>query len=198
MDARLLSRDLEARANLKRTFQLVLVASLVTNALLAAAWAMADRSVRYVFVPPEISQSFWVEGDRIGPEYLEQMGLFVLQLTKTVTPQSVDYQTSQLLRYAHPQAAADLERRTKAGALRLKGDNVSTTFGVRGVYRDPNPANFRVAFGGTYDTWFGATRVGSVPKTFMVVFAPSGSRFFVKDLVETSEKDPFTPLAAPQ
>ena len=196
MDSRLLSRDLEARANLKRSFQYILIASLATNVLLAAAYATADRSVREIFVPPEITQSFWVEGDKVSPEYLEQMGLFVVQLSKNVTPQSVDYQIAQLLRYAHPQSAADIERRAKAGALKIKGDNVSTTFSVRGVYLDGKTN--RVAFGGFLDTWFGAQRVASIPKTFMVAFAPSGSKFFVKDLQETSEKDPFTPVAAPQ
>lgn len=196
MDAKLLSRDLEARANLKRSFQYILVASLATNVLMATAFATSDRSVREIFVPPEITQSFWVEGGKVSPEYLEQMGLFVLQLSKTVTPQSVDYQVAQLMRYAHPQAAADIERRAKAGALKIKADNVSSTFSVRGVYMDAKA--HRVAFGGVLDTWFGTQRIASTPKTFMVAFASSGSKFFVKDLQETSEKDPFTPVAAAQ
>ena len=77
----------------------------LTLPTLAALALRASGRERVVLLPPAVHKSFWVEQDRVSPEYLEQMGYFLLQLILNVTPQSIDHQSRLLLQYAAPAAA---------------------------------------------------------------------------------------------
>lgn len=75
------------------TFLLVLlVGSTLVNLILATFAVRVSGRERIVVVPPSVHKTFWVEADRVSPEYLEEMGYFLMQLILNVTPQSVDHQ----------------------------------------------------------------------------------------------------------
>lgn len=188
--------DVEARAGVTKAFQLILGASLLINVFLAGAFFTMDRTVRTVIVPPEINKTFWVDGHNIGPEWLEQMGSWVISQYATVSPQTVDYQNSVILKLVHPSVNGELSVRFKMGANRLKQENMSKIFMPREVRISEKGQ--AVALIGTQMTFITDKRVpGDQVKAYLVVFDYDGSRTFIKELRETNPVRPFDPPNAP-
>lgn len=56
----------------------------ISSVLLMANLLLAFKNFFYkervVIVPPELHQSFWVEGNRVSNHYLEEMALFFAQV----------------------------------------------------------------------------------------------------------------------
>ncbi|WP_126448129.1 type IV conjugative transfer system protein TraE [Sulfuricystis multivorans] len=193
---RKLMADVEARAGVTKAFQMILIASLLTNVFMAGAFFTMDRTVRTILVPPEINKTFWVDGKHIGPEWLEQMGSWVISQYATVSPQSIDYQNSVLLKLVHPSVNGELAVRFKMGANRLKQENMSKIFMPREVRISEKDQ--AVALIGTQSTFIADKRVpGDEVKAYLVVFDYDGSRTFIKELRETSPVRPFDPPNAP-
>ena len=184
--------DVEARAGVTRAFQLILAASLLTNVFMAGAFVTMDRTIRTIFVPPEISKTFWVDGRTVGPEYLEQMGSWVVSQYATVSPATIDYQNSLLLKYVHPSVNGDLAIRFKVGANRLKSENMSKIFMPREVRISEKGQS--VVLIGTQITFIADKRVPNDElKAYLVGFDYDGSRVFIKELRETNPLKPFDP-----
>jgi len=188
-----LIKDIEARTGLGKIMQAILAVALLTNVILAAALLTMDRTVRTIFVPPEITKSFWVDGRKLSPEYLEQMGDWVVYNFATVTPSSVDFKASQILKYVHPSVHGDLAIRFKAGALRLKHESMSRFFFPKDIRI--SEAAQAVAFIGAQESWIADKRLpGDAIKAYLVVFDWDGSRATIKELRETDPTHPFEPL----
>ena len=188
--------DVEARAGVTKAFQMILAASLLTNVFMAGAFCTMDRTVRTILVPPEINKTFWVDGNHIGPEWLEQMGSCVISQYATVSPQTIEYQNSVLLKLVHPSVNGELAVRFKMGANRLKQENMSKIFMPREVRISEKGQ--AVALIGTQITFIADKRVpGDEVKAYLVAFDYDGSRTFIKELRETSPVRPFDPPNAP-
>jgi conjugal transfer pilus assembly protein TraE len=188
--------DVEARAGVTKAFQLILGASLLTNVFMAGTFFSMDRTVRTILVPPEVSKTFWVDGRSVGPEYLEQMGSWVVSQYATVSPATIEYQNSLLLKYVHPSVNGELAIRFKMGANRLKAENMSKIFMPREVRISEKGQS--VALIGTQVTFVADKRVpGDEIKAYLVAFDYDGSRVFIKELRETSPLKPFDPPNAP-
>lgn len=187
--------DVEARGGVSKAFQMILGASLLTNVFMAGAFVTMDRTVRTILVPPEINKTFWVDGRSIGPEYLEQMGSWVISQFATVSPATVEFQSNNLLKYVHPSIYGDLAVRFKMGANRIKAENLSKIFTPREVRISEKGQS--VAFIGLQTTWIADKRVpGDEMKAYLVTFDYDGSRVYIKELRETSPAKPFDPLNA--
>ena len=65
---------------------------------------------------------------RFSKEYLEEMAPYTAYLLLNVTPKTVDYQNSQLLKIVAPDYKDALEKELSLNALWVKKNNVSTTF----------------------------------------------------------------------
>mgnify|MGYP000048807848 FL=1 len=184
--------DVEARGGVSKAFQMILGASLLTNVFMAGAFATMDRTVRTILTPPEINKTFWVDGRTIGPEYLEQMGSWVIGQYATVSPSTIEYQGNTILKYVHPSIHGELAIRFKMGANRLKAENMSKIFIPREVRISEQGK--AVALIGSQSTWIADKRVpGDEMKAFLVAFDYDGSRVFIKELRETSLTRPFDP-----
>lgn len=189
-----ISAELKAKAGLGKLFQGVLAASLATNILMAAGFAGFDKSVRTIFTPPQITKSFWVEGEELSPEYLEQMGLWVIDLFANVSPSSIDYKIAQILRYVDPAIHGELQLRFKAGADRLKAENISKVFSPRDV--SISPSRQAIAFIGTQDVWLGDKKISTVQIAYLVRFSNANGMTTIRELRETDPKKPFDTPAA--
>ena len=184
--------DVEARGGVTKAFQMILGASLLTNVFMDGTFYTMDRTVRTILTPPEISKTFWVDGRTIGPEYLEQMGSWVIGQYATVSPSSIDYQGNLILKYVHPSIHGELAIRFKMGANRLKAENMSKIFIPREVRISEQGK--AVALIGSQSTWIADKRVpGDEMKAFLVAFEYDGSRVYIKELRETSLTRPFDP-----
>lgn len=184
--------DVEAKTGVTKFMQLVLVGSLLTNVLQAAGFLFLDKSVRTQLVPAEISRPFWVDGQRLSPEYLEQMGETVVMRYASVTPNSVDHNNQFILRYVSPSVHNELEIRLKATAGKIKQDAISRMFFPREI--KISEQHQAVAFVGQVETWVADKKVPVAEiKAYLVAFQFANGAVTIKELRETTEKDPFSP-----
>lgn len=184
-----LSEEIEFRSGFKMVFQAILALSLAINFLLAIGLAKADRTHRETMVPPTIHKSFWVEDEKVSPEYLEEMGLYIMQLALNNTPVSIDYSIERLLKYASPQAFGELEKVLKVTAVNMKRDGSSTFFSIRNV--TPNDKDNSIVFAGVLSTLIGDKKTSDTPKAYIVKFGYSAGRIFILEFRETDVKQPF-------
>jgi conjugal transfer pilus assembly protein TraE len=185
-----LSSDIQARLGISKAFQGILAISLLSNLFISGAFLVQDHTVRTLLVPPTITKSFWVDGHELGPEYLEQMGLWVVQQYASVTPSSIDFQNSQILKYVHPTVHGNLAIRFKIAAQKIKADSLSKYFFPREVRL--SEIGKMVAFVGVQETWIADKKVpDSVAKAYLVAFEYDGSNVTIKELRETNPDAPF-------
>jgi conjugal transfer pilus assembly protein TraE len=178
------------------TFLLVLlVGSTLVNLILATFAVRVSGRERIVVVPPSVHKTFWVETDRVSPEYLEEMGYFLMQLILNVTPQSVDHQAKVLLQYAAPAAFGELRTALLAAAERLKRDGAATVFSAQDVIVDERA--LKVGIRGQLTTFVSDRRVSDLAKGYAIEFQYSAGRLFLKAFRETSPNDPLETQSRP-
>lgn len=173
----------------------LLVGSMLVNVILAIFAARLSGHERVVVVPPAIHKTFWVDADRVSPEYLEQMGYYLIQLTLNVTPQSVDYQSKVLLQYAAPAAFGELRTALLAAAERLKRDGAATVFSAQDLSVDER--TLKVGVRGQLTTFISDRRVSDVPKGYAIEFQYTAGRIFLKSFRETNPNDPLETQSRP-
>lgn len=165
---------------------IVLVQILVTARLIGAE--------KTVLVPPEINRSFWVSGNAVSKEYLEEMAYWYAGLALNITPVVSDYQNNLFLKYAAPSEYGRLQAEMGARAEFLKKNNTATQFVVRSVTTDEK--NRRVALSGTLFTWTSDKKAGERNAVFMVGFKYMNGKLYVSDFKETSDQDLFGDAAS--
>ena len=167
---------------------MLLLAAMATNLILAVLVARMSGHERIVVVPPVVHKTFWLETDRVSPEYLEQMGYFLMQLTLNVTPQSVDHQSKVLLTYAAPAAFGELRTALAATAERLKRDGAATVFSAQDITVDER--TLKVGVRGQLTTYISDRRVSEAAKGYAIEFQYSAGRIYLKTFRETNANDP--------
>jgi conjugal transfer pilus assembly protein TraE len=165
---------------------IVLVQIIVTARLIG--------SEKTVLVPPEIKRSFWVSGNAVSKEYLEEMAYWYAGLALNITPATSEYQNSLFLKFAAPSEYGRLQAEMGARAEFLKKNNTATQFAVRSVTTDET--NLRVALSGTLYTWTSDKKAGERNTVFMVGFAHMNGKLYVSKFKETSDQDLFGDAAA--
>jgi conjugal transfer pilus assembly protein TraE len=167
---------------------ILLAVSMLATLLLAAHTLRQAGRERVVVVPPAIHKTFWVDAERASPEYLEQMGYFLAQLTLNVTPQSVEHQSRLLLLYAAPASWGDLRTAMAANAERIKRDGAATVFSPQDLQVDERTQ--RVGLRGLLTTFISDRRVSEVSKGYAIELQYAGGRILLKTFRETNPNDP--------
>lgn len=183
------SNEIAFRTGIKTIFQVFLLGSFVMNLMLSVALVSADRTHRETLVPPEIKKTFWVDDHAVSPDYLEQMGTFLLQLALNNTPPNVEYNAKMLLKYAAPASYGELEKQLLMNAKALKDSNASTLFSPRAV--SINEKDNSISYAGVLTTFIGDKRVSETQKNYLVRLRYSAGKIYVIDLRETDAKEPF-------
>ncbi|HFC6479512.1 TPA: type IV conjugative transfer system protein TraE [Neisseria meningitidis] len=120
--------ELAIRTGIKVFFWILLGMSIAVNLFLSATLLFKGTIVQTTLTPPEIRRSMTVSNIAFSKEYLEEMAPYTAYLLLNVTPKTVDYQNSQLLKIVSPDYKDALERELSLNALWVKKNNVSTTF----------------------------------------------------------------------
>lgn len=177
-------------ANHEIRFMRLLVAGLTVVVLIeAGAMLRLAGAEKTVLVPPEINRSFWVSGNAVSKEYLEEMAYWYAGLALNITPAVSDYQNSLFLKYAAPSEYGRLQAEMGARAEFLKKNNTATQFSVRNVTTDEK--DLKVALSGTLVTWTSDKKAGERNATYLVGFKFMNGRLYVSDFKETSDQNPF-------
>lgn len=125
--------ELTIRTGIKKTVWILLILSLVTNFVLALGMVFTKHTERTIVIPPHIQRSVWFENEKVSKEYLEEMGVFIAQLLLNTTPQTVEKQHGDLLKYVAPNYYQALQKELALSAKYIKQNNFGTWFVPRRV-----------------------------------------------------------------
>lgn len=187
----LFQADLHAARNVGVLLAALLAVSVFANLFIVVLLARSHANVRTILVPPTIEKSFWVEAERVSPEYYEQMTHYLSMLILNVQPGTIEYQNRILRQYVSPGLAGTLDSEGRLNALRIKRDNTSQLFTPMGYQIDA--PNRRAVIHGQLQTIVNRTPVSSVGKAYLAQFELSSGRLLLAAFRETRLDDPFNP-----
>ena len=163
-----------------------LVLALLANAGASLSVAGSERTI---LVPPEVHQTFWVSGQKVSTEYLQEMAYWYSGLALNVTPHVADYQKNLFLKSAAPSEYGRLQAEFGARTEFIRKNNASTQFSPQSVM--PDEAAMKVALTGVLLTWVGDKKASEKQTTYVVGFRYLNGRLHVSEFKETSDQDPF-------
>ena len=146
------------------------------------------RHERIIVSPPELHQSYWVEGDRFSESYLEEMALYFTHLLLDVTESNIMPQGEILLRYILPDSYGHFKAKIIQDEKKLKKEQLSLHFLAQDIHVFPSTLTAEV--GGDLISYVGSQRVSSVRETYRIVFKQKLGRLFLESFqMVKSEKE---------
>ena len=164
--------------------------SVLLNLVLMVVIMALPKTERTHWLPPEVNKGFWVQGDKLSQQYLEQMSWYAIQLMMNVTPDSVKYQGKMLLQIADPKIHETLKKQIYLNAAIIQRDGVSTYFAPRSSYSDFAQYPNRIAYSGNLITLLGDKQTKKVNKTFLLEFGSIAGKTMLVQFKETNHADP--------
>ncbi len=135
------------------------------------------RHERVIITPPQLSQGFWVEGNRFSPQYLEEMALHYAHFLLDVTEKNILYQGDILLRYVTPDAYGAFKARLLEDEKRLRKNNLSTRFSPSNVAISPD--QLKVDITGELMSYVGDKKISQVRETYQFKFQGRSGRLLI-------------------
>lgn len=107
---------------------------LFSNVLLAIFVIKADTSEKTIITPPVIDQPFWVQGDEVSKEYIEQMARYFSQLLLTYHKANAARQFESVLQFADPTVYNQMKARLLAESERISRNDLGSVFYLMGIH----------------------------------------------------------------
>ncbi|WBS00164.1 type IV conjugative transfer system protein TraE [Pseudoduganella sp. SL102] len=141
---------------------------------------------RVIVMPPQVTKSFWVSGERVSNEYLEQMAGYVAWLMLDVTPASATWKKDALLGFVAPEDYETLKLRMELEAERLRKINGSTYFQLQQL--EPDEEAQTVLMTGRLRTLVNGQETSLLQKRYHLAFQYSGGRTHLKTFKELRDE----------
>ena len=169
-----------------RSVTLLLGISLVITTLM-----LSVKSQRILLVPPQMTKEFWIERDRVAPEYMEQMAVFIATLVGNLSPESAEFNVNMLIKHyldparKHPEAVREL----LGQAAYIKKNNITQAFFPSSIsVVDTNKMKVRVE--GSNVINIGTVRMSGERVSYLIRFNARDYRLYVEEFaIETRGKD---------
>lgn len=161
-------------------WMLVGIALGVSNLLLVFMVMTSQTPEKTIVVPADVSKSFWVQGDKVSPEYLEQMATFFANNLLTYNPENATGQFETVLRYADPRANMELRRAFTAELDDIKSKQRGSVFYIQQTKVKGKQA---LLFGQKIDMATGVV-IGSQLKGYEIKFDYRNGKLFVGSFKE--------------
>jgi conjugal transfer pilus assembly protein TraE len=160
---------------------------LVINA--AQSFWLFFRHERVIITPPQLSQGFWVEGNRFSPQYLEEMALHYAHFLLDVTEKNVLYQGEIILRYVVPESYGAFKAKLLEDEKQLKNNHLSTRFAPSDVVISPE--QLKVEISGELMSYVGDKKISQVRETYGFQFQNQSGRLLIQTFsLVKSDKNP--------
>ncbi len=159
----------------------------ISNLLLTFWLLTVSTAEKTIITPAELSKSFWIQGDNVSQEYLEQMAEYVSGLALTYNPANIDYRAKTFLKYADPRVYGELESKMYEEAEQSRRNRISSVF----FSQEAKIKGGQVALTGILETMVGSKQANSRQATFLVEFDYRGGKLYVRKFVEVERDKPF-------
>jgi len=159
---------------------------LITN--MAQSLWLFWRHERIIITPPQLTQSFWIEGNQFSPQYLEEMALHYAHFLLDVTEKNILYQGDILLRYVTPESYGAFKAKLLADEKQLKQDHLSTRFSPTDVV--VYPERLAVELSGELMSYVADKKISQVKETYQIRFRNQSGKLLIEDfsLVQSNER----------
>ena len=159
---------------------------LATNAI--QGLCLFFRHERVIITPPQLTQSFWAEGNLYSPQYLEEMALHYAHFLLDVTEKNVLYQGEILLRYVAPEAYGTFKAKILEDEKQLKNDHLSTRFSPTDVVVHQD--QLMVDLTGELMSYVGDKKISQSKETYQLKFRNQSGKLLIEafTLIESSAK----------
>lgn len=149
---------------------------LITNILQSIL--LFFKTERIIFMPAESKQSYWIEGNRFAPTYLEEQALYFAHLLLDITEKNILHQGDILLRYVDSQTYGNFKTKLYEDENRLKKDNLSLHFTP--VECEVFPEKLTVHITGDLIGYISSKQVTSYREKYAISFSSTKGRLFLK------------------
>lgn len=152
----------------------------VSNLLLLFLFMTSQTPEKTIVIPADVSKSFWVQGDKVAPEYLEQMAAYFANNLLTYNPENATGQFDTVLRYADPRANQELRKAFMAELGDIKSKQRGSVFYIQETKVKGKQA---LLFGQKIDMATGVV-IGNQVKGYQIDFDYRNGRLFVASFKE--------------
>ena len=179
---------LQVQRNWYAGFSIILVLIVLLQAVL-----LFFKNEKIIISPPELTQSYWVEGNRFSNSYLEEMALFFTHLILDVSESNILPQGEILLRYVSPSAYGEFKNKLLSDEKRLKNQQLSLQFTIQELeFIEPMKANIV----GSLSSYVGSQKISTTQETYRISFSQKKSRLFLESFeMIKSEKEKIDELS---
>lgn len=151
---------------------------LLSLALLQSLFLFLKKE-RVIVTPLDAKQSYWVEGNRFSPSFLEETALFFCHLLLDITEVSVIPQGEVLLRHIAPQAYGTFKLKLLQDEKRLKKEQLSLHFVPQTIQLFPEV--LRVEVTGDLLSYVARDKVSQTRETYRLQFAQQKGRLWLQE-----------------
>lgn len=161
-------------------WMLIGIVAVVANLLLIVLFLVSRAPEKTIIVPADVSKSFWVQGEKVDPVYLEQMATYFANNLLTYNPENATGQFEVVLRYADPRANQTLRKNLLADLDDIKSKQRGSVF-----YAQESKVKGKTAwlYGQKLDLMTGAV-IGNNLKGYELVFDYRNGKLFVSSFKE--------------
>lgn len=145
------------------------------------------RNERIIVSPPELHQSYWVEGNRFSESYLEEMAVFFAHLLLDVSSESLLYQGEVILRHVDAESYSRIRTKLFADAAKLKKENATSRFQPKKAI--VSRKSMEVQLKGTMTQYVSGKDVSNYEETFVVRFSAKNGTIYLKDFALLATKN---------
>lgn len=150
--------------------------ALLLIALLQTVFLFLKKE-RMIVSPIDAKQSYWVEGNRFSPSYLEEMALFFCHLLLDITESNIIPQGEVLLRHISPNAYGAFKTRLLEDEERLKKEQLSLHFAPQEIQLFPD--SLTVEISGDLMSYVSREKISQARETYRLMFEHRLGRLFL-------------------
>lgn len=149
----------------------LLIGAMVLNGLQLIDRMMVKDKV--ILVPPTLSQDVWVMGGLTSKSFIEEWALYLSTTLLNVTSQTAAFHHKIVLRYVHPSAIGNIQKKLSKDLMHMKENNISTLFKPKSVVVSQQGSKGRATIAGNLSTFVGSKCIEDVEKTYILEFETS-------------------------
>lgn len=135
------------------------------------------KQQRFIISPPELKQSYWVEGNKISQSYVEEMALFFAHLLLDVTESNILSQGDVVLRYVKSEMYDHFKMKLLDDHKKLKKQQSSLQFTPVDLdFVEPLTLDLT----GILANYIGGKRITQFRETYRMVLNQKHGRLFLE------------------
>lgn len=136
------------------------------------------KKERIIISPPDAKQSYWIEGNRFSPSYLEETSLFLCHLLLDISESNIIPQGEVLLRYISPKAYGAFKTKLLEDEKRLKQEQLSLHFMPQEIQLSADSLMADVT--GDLISYVSTQKISQVRETYRLIFEQKLGRLFLQ------------------